>query len=234
MQIHPHPSPNHTARRDQIQPHLIVLHFTAMATCDDALARLCAPEHEVSAHYLISGKGDVFQMVNEDRRAWHAGAGTWGGQGDVNSRSLGVELDNNGTTPFAAAQMDALERLLQGIMSRWGIPPEGVIGHSDMAPLRKADPGRRFDWRRLALGGLAVWHDPLAATVSPNPQAFLDAAQAFGYNPENGLDPVLDAFRQRFRPQAFGPLDTADMTAITDLATRFPARLAIDPAPRVS
>ncbi|HHL21754.1 MAG TPA: N-acetylmuramoyl-L-alanine amidase, partial [Aliiroseovarius sp.] len=157
MHIHAHPSPNHTARRDGLQPRLIVLHFTAMATCDDALARLCAPEHEVSAHYLISNKGDVFQMVEEHRRAWHAGAGAWGGVQDINSRSLGIELDNTGATPFAAAQMDALEQLMRGIMQRWAIPAAGVIGHSDMAPLRKADPGRRFDWRRLALGGLSVW-----------------------------------------------------------------------------
>jgi N-acetylmuramoyl-L-alanine amidase len=128
-----------------------------MATAEAACARLCDPAAEVSAHYLIAGDGALWALVPEDRRAWHAGAGEWGGAGDVNSRSIGIELANRGDHPFAAAQMRALERLLPAIMTRWAIPPQGVIAHSDMAPGRKSDPGPRFDWQRLARAGLAVW-----------------------------------------------------------------------------
>ncbi|MCI2400513.1 N-acetylmuramoyl-L-alanine amidase [Aliiroseovarius subalbicans] len=220
MQVIQHPSPNCGPRRDGLVPELIVLHFTAMADTPAALERLCAPEHEVSAHYLISREGTVFQMVDEALRAWHAGAGSWAGRGDVNSRSVGVELDNCGGTPFSAAQMDALEDLMRGIMARWHIGPEAVIGHSDMAPTRKSDPGRRFDWRRLARHGLAIWPEDGAAT--PDVGLFLRAATRFGYNAEFGFAAVLDAFRQRFRPHAQGPLDAADMGMIQDLAARFP------------
>ncbi len=230
MQPIPYPSPNHGERRDGLRPELIVLHYTAMADAPAALERLCAPEFEVSAHYLIARDGTLYQLVAEDRRAWHAGGGTWRGAEDVNSRSIGIELDNPGDTPFSQPLMATLEALLPGILHRWQIAPEGVIGHSDMAPMRKSDPGRRFDWARLARQGLAVW--PLAgeaarAGVAPDAPAFLRAASRFGYDASLGLEPILDAFRQRFRPWDRGPLCAADMDAMLDLATRFP----IDPAP---
>ena len=136
-----HPSPNHGPRRDGLRPALVVLHFTEMTSADAALARLCDPAAEVSAHYLIGRDGRVWQMVDEQQRAWHAGAGDWQGRGDVNSRSIGIELDNDGHSPFAAPLMDALETLLAGVLARWAIPPGGVIAHSDMAPARKVDPG---------------------------------------------------------------------------------------------
>lgn len=132
-----------------------MIHYTAMDSAEAALARLCDPETEVSAHYLIGADGRVWQMVDEERRAWHAGAGEWQGRGDVNSRSIGIELDNRGTHPFAEPQIAVLERLLAGIMARWDIGPDGVIGHSDSAPGRKSDPGPRFDWARLERQGLA-------------------------------------------------------------------------------
>lgn len=214
-----HPSPNHGPRRDGLRPELIVLHFTGMASAEAALTRLCAPEHEVSAHYLIGRDGRLFALVDEAARAWHAGHGAWGGRGDVNSRSIGVELDNRGDHPFAAAQIDRLEALLPGIMARWQIAPEGVIAHSDLAPTRKADPGPRFDWRRLARRGLSVWPEAGDAPVSE--ARFLDAAEHFGYPVEAGTEAVLAAFRLRFRPGASGPLAPADMGTITDLAARF-------------
>jgi len=151
-----HPSPNFGPRRDALTPTLIVVHYTAMANAPAALERLCDPQTEVSAHYLIGGDGTLWQMVEESQRAWHAGAGEWQGQSDINSRSIGVELDNRGDHPFGEPQMRALEDLLPGIMARWGITAAGVIGHSDMAPGRKFDPGPRFDWARLARQGLAV------------------------------------------------------------------------------
>src|SRR5690606_35918468 len=114
-----------------------------MASAEAALARLCDPVAEVSAHYLIGRDGRIWQLVEEEARAWHAGTGEWRGRGDVNSRSIGIELDNDGRSPFAAPLMDALEALLPGILARWSIPTHGVIAHSDFAPARKIDPGPR-------------------------------------------------------------------------------------------
>lgn len=221
MQHVAYPSPNFSARRLDATPDLIVLHYTAMDSADAALARLCDPAHEVSAHYLIGAEGVTYQMVVEDQRAWHAGAGVWGLCTDINSRSIGIELDNNGCVPFAAAQMDALEELLGGVMARWAIPPERVIAHSDMAPARKSDPGRRFDWRRLAQSGLSVWPNS-APGVDPDPAVFRQSAACFGYSAITEDDVLLDVFRQRFRPWADGPLDVTDMGLIADLALRFP------------
>jgi N-acetylmuramoyl-L-alanine amidase len=182
-----------------------------MATAEAALERLCDPAAEVSCHWLIGEEGRVFALVPEEMRAWHAGAGTWRGTGDVNSRSIGIELQNDGRSPFPEVQMAALERLLADVIARWGIAPSGVIAHSDMAPDRKADPGPRFDWRRLARAGLSVWPD--AAT----PGDFAADARAFGY-PEVAHDLLLAALRLRFRPWASGPLDDADRALAAGLA----------------
>lgn len=209
-------SPNRGPRRLGALPDLVVIHYTAMASCAEAEARLCDAAAEVSAHYLISERGEVLALVPEELRAWHAGAGAWGGCSDVNSRSIGIELANRGQEPFAEAQMAALERLLADILHRWQIPPERVIGHSDMAPARKSDPGLRFDWRRLALAGLAVW--PGEGT---EPGDFAADARAFGYA-DLAPDLLLTAFRQRFRPWARGPQDAQDAGLIADLAARFP------------
>jgi len=217
-----HPSPNFGDRRDGLRPELVVLHYTAMPDVEAALDRLCATEHEVSAHYLIARDGRLYRLVDEDKRAWHAGAGDWGGRGDVNSRSIGIELDNCGNSPYAEPQISQLELLLSDILGRWCIPPEGVIAHSDFAPTRKTDPGPRFDWRRLALQGLAVWPEAGAPGPDPDEAAFLAAARAFGYPAAEGLAPLLAAIRARFRPWARGPLDETDMAAITDLAARYP------------
>jgi N-acetylmuramoyl-L-alanine amidase len=209
-----------------VTPSLIVLHYTAIS-CAEARARLCDPVAEVSAHYLISETGDIEALVPETARAWHAGAGEWAGLSDINSHSIGIELANTGAQPFANPQMTALETLLPQIMARWSIPPHRVIGHSDMAPSRKSDPGARFDWRRLALQGLSVWPLPWAGRMAAQdsapfdlPASFTAAARAFGY-PDTPLDTLLTAFRLRFRPWADGPLDQTDLTIAADLARRF-------------
>ena len=206
-----------------------MIHYTAMVSASAAAQTLCNSQTEVSAHYLVAEDGEVMSLVPEALRAWHAGAGAWGAVRDVNSRSIGIELANTGGTPFAAAQMDALSDLLAGIRSRWEIRPERVIGHSDMAPGRKIDPGARFDWRRLALEGLSVWPSSSAdahfSQKSPQGAAdarFMAAMRAFGYTAAGDLAVLLDSFRLRFRPGAAGPLDAADLALITDLARRFP------------
>jgi N-acetylmuramoyl-L-alanine amidase len=211
LEIVARPSPNCGERRDGLRPSLVVLHYTAMTSAEAALARLCDPVSEVSCHWLIGEAGQVFALVPEELRAWHAGAGSWGGAGDVNSRSIGIELQNDGRSPFPEPQMAALEALLPGVMGRWGIAPRGVIAHSDMAPDRKADPGPRFDWRRLARAGLSVWPE-----LAP-PGAFAADLAAFGY-PEASDDLLLAALRLRFRPWAAGPMEDADRALAAGLA----------------
>lgn len=213
----PAPSPNHGARRQGARPDMIVLHYTAMESCTAALARLCDPAAQVSAHYLLSERGRTWQLVPEERRAWHAGAGRWGAVADVNSRSIGIELANTGTAPFPAPQMTALEDLMRGIMTRWRIAPQRVIAHSDMAPGRKSDPGPKFDWRRLALEGLSVWPENTAAKGD-----FLRHARTFGYTSDAADGAILAAFRLHFRPWARGPVDDTDTALAADLARRFP------------
>lgn len=202
---------------------MIVLHYTAMTTAEAALDRLCDARAEVSAHYLIGEAGQLWHLVDEDMRAWHAGAGQWGAVTDVNSHSIGIELANTGAHPFPAPQMAALGDLMAGLMQRWRIAPDRVIGHSDMAPARKHDPGPRFDWRGLARLGLSVW--PRAgAPETASMDAFLRDSATFGYRLHEDVTPddILRAFRARFRPGTSGPLVSGDCAMIGDLATRFP------------
>jgi len=175
-----------------------------MGAAQDALDRLCDPTSEVSAHYLIDRDGTCFQMVAEDMRAWHAGAGAWAGMTDINSRSIGVELVNTGAEPFPWPQMQALERLLAGVMDRWQIAPVDVIGHSDMAPERKSDPGPRFDWRGLARSGLVAWPEGF-----DNLAEFDSSLTRIGY-PRAAAVHRLAAFRARFWPQGRGAMSECD------------------------
>ena len=198
---------------------MVVIHYTAMTSAKAAVSTLCNPENEVSAHYVIAEDGEVISLVPEAMRAWHAGAGRWGAATDVNSRSIGIELANDGFSPFAAAQMDALTDLLHGIRMRWAIRPERVIGHSDMAPGRKIDPGPRFDWRRLAREGLSVWPD---GQDEADIASFAPLMRAFGYTATEDAALLLHVFRLRFRPWATGPLDAVDVGLIRNLARRFP------------
>ncbi len=197
-------------------PSLIVLHYTAMASCAAARTRLCAPEHEVSAHWLISQTGEAEQLVDEAMRAWHAGAGSWCGQDDINSHSIGIELANTGAQPFAEPQMAALEHLLREIMARWSIDRTAVIGHSDMAPERKSDPGARFDWCRLARAGLSVWPDDPGDPSRP----LADSLARIGY-PAVAQVAMLTAFRLRFCPWVTGEETAQDRTLAAAAAMAF-------------
>lgn len=187
-----------------------------MTSAEAARDWLCTPDAQVSAHYVIGPDGTVWHLVDEAHRAWHAGAGAWGAVTDVNSRSIGIEIANSGATPFAARQMDALEEVLTRILARHDIPPERVIGHSDMAPGRKIDPGARFDWQRLARRGLSIWPD------AQGDGDFCDNARRFGYTAEVDTATVLHSFRLRFRPGFDGPLDATDRALMSDLARRWP------------
>ncbi len=159
------PSPNFDARR--APPDMIVLHYTGMTSGEAALARLTDPAAKVSAHYLVEEDGRIFALVPEARRAWHAGVSFWRGERDINAASVGVEIVNPGHDfgyrAFPDLQIDAVIALLADIRSRWTIPDERILGHSDVAPARKTDPGELFPWRRLALEGHGLWTEPPAA-----------------------------------------------------------------------
>lgn len=221
-----HPSPNFGDRRHGRGPDMVVLHHTAMTTCGEAIARLCDPATEVSAHYVITEDGAILRLVAEKMRAWHAGGGAWGVVSDINSHSIGIEICNAGPLdqhpPYPEVQMAALEALLPGILARHGIAPARVIAHSDMAPERKWDPGAKFDWRRLAMGGLSIWPGAGGDTQAD----FFESAARIGYRlPAVSDDPkgnVLGAFRLRFRPGATGAVNGLDRALADDLARRYP------------
>ena len=182
------PSPNFDARR----PNLVVVHHTSNDSVDRALVTLTSPERKVSAHYLIGRDGAIVQLVEENQRAWHAGLSWWGGMTDVNSVSIGIELDNNGDEPFADVQIDALLGLLATLQQRYAIPRANFVGHADVAPGRKADPSVWFPWQSLAAQGFGLWCD---APWPPAPAGFdlSLALTALGYSP---LTP--DASRRAF------------------------------------
>lgn len=189
------PSPNAGERR----PNYVILHHTTNDTAEQALATLTSRMAQVSAHYLIARDGRIFYLVDELKRAWHAGDSYWGGNRDLNSSSIGIELDNNGSEPFPDAQIDALIALLGDLALRWNIPAANVLGHGDVAPGRKVDPSGLFPWRRLADAGFGLWCDPpyppAAATTD---DALLLAA--LGYDVSQ-LPASIAAFKRRWAPQ---------------------------------
>lgn len=213
------PSPNFGPRKGGATPDLVLIHYTGMETAQAAIARLCDPVHEVSAHYVIAEDGTTSQLVPEDMRAWHAGAGRWGTCQDINSASIGIELANpgplKGFPPFPEPQMQALETLLAAIRTRW--PIRAVLGHSDTAPGRKADPGPKFDWSRIDGGPIAPGHPstPLAAMLT-----------TLGYDPDADPDHRLAAFRLRFSPcHRAGPECATDRALAAGVIDRLgPAR----------
>ena len=215
-----HPSPNFGPRKNGLKPGIVVIHYTAMQNAEAALERLCDPKAEVSAHYLITRAGQTIKLVEEDFRAWHAGHGEWHGLQDINSRSIGIELDNTGRRPFPEPQMASLEILLSGIMARHAIRPADVIGHSDMAPGRKHDPGPLFDWARLAAKGLAAPAGDAPGPRKPSIEDFRKAARSAGYTADADDYTLLTAVRLRFRQGATGPLEPEDFTPLGSDAMR--------------
>jgi N-acetylmuramoyl-L-alanine amidase len=231
------PSPNFGLRRDGARVEVLVLHYTGMASCEDALRRLTDAASEVSAHYVLDEDGTLYRLVDEALRAWHAGASSWRGETDVNSRSIGIELVNPGHEfgyrEFPRVQMDALIALATDIVARHRIEPFNVVGHSDVAPMRKKDPGEKFDWRALSQAGLGIWprRPPSLPDTGPygDEQVMLTEAQTLLKKIGYGIEltgradeltaAVLTAFQRRFRPRRVdGKLDSATFALIEAVA----------------
>jgi N-acetylmuramoyl-L-alanine amidase len=210
------PSPNFDER--SLPVTMLVLHYTGMQDGPSAIARLTDPEAKVSSHYLVAEDGQVLALVDEGKRAWHAGNSSWRGIADINSASVGIELVNPGHEwgyrPFPEAQMDALIPLVADIVERHGIDPANVVGHSDVAPQRKIDPGELFDWERLAKVRLALAR-PRRNLADPHwtPGGFLLALERFGYDVSDGPAAVR-AFQRRFRPGTIDGIADGECRAI--------------------
>ncbi len=197
------PSPNFGERTLPVS--ILVLHYTGMQTGASAIDWLANPQSKVSAHYVVDEDGQLVYMVREEQRAQHAGLSHWRGITDVNSASIGIEIVNPGHEfgyrPFPEEQMDTVTRLVAEIVRTYSIEPRNVVGHSDIAPARKEDPGELFDWERLAKLGLAVAR-PKGKLVDPEwpDAAFLLALERYGYSIADGRAAVV-AFQRRFRPE---------------------------------
>ena len=211
------PSPNFDERALPIT--MVVLHYTEMKPVETALERMCDPDAKVSAHYCITEEGEVIELVPEEKRAWHAGASFWRGHRDVNSASIGIELDHpghaNGYREFAEAQFEALVPLLAAIVQDHDIPRANVIGHSDVAPARKIDPGELFPWDRLAEYKLCLPRPEKLERGDPfdNDASFYLALERFGYDITDGRK-VVEAFQRRWRPERIDGLIDGEIRAI--------------------
>ncbi len=196
---------------DERRPVVIVLHYTEQESVAQSLDTLRSRNSggRVSSHYLVGKDGTIYQLVKDGQRAWHAGAGKWGAITDVNNASIGIEIDNNGKTPYPDAQIDSLIVLLRDLTTRLRIPPTQIIGHSDLAPTRKIDPGPLFPWKRLHEAGFGLWPAADAGEPPPGFDPWL-ALQAIGYAVDNRGDTVR-AFHHRFRGTEGAELDAEDL-----------------------
>ena len=240
-----HPAHNQEPRRGNVRPSLLVLHYTGMSSAEKAIDWLARPESGVSCHYVIDEKGGITQLVSEGRRAWHAGVSFWRGERDVNSHSIGIEIQNpghqHGYPDFPPAQMEAVIALSKDIVERHGMVAENVVAHSDVAPGRKIDPGEKFNWSLMAKEGLGLWVRP--APIRTDDRGFGGGAcnerivqaqcglASFGYDIDAtgvldaATEKVLKAFQSHFRPRRVdGRLDRSTEVTLERLLEVFQRR----------
>jgi N-acetylmuramoyl-L-alanine amidase len=249
LDISERPSPNHDSRSDVAEAlgagvpriDMLVLHYTGMQSGEAALDRLCDADAKVSSHYVVEEDGRIWRLVPEERRAWHAGVSYWLGESGLNTVSIGIEIVNPGHEwgyrPFPATQMRAVEALCRDILGRHRIPAHRIVGHSDIAPTRKTDPGELFDWRRLAHAGIGLWPEPASELarrrgrgigIVERAAALSDLAR-IGYQVEPGnVTPAIIAFQRRFRPERWdGRLDGETTGRLSEIRQAVEAALAV-------
>jgi N-acetylmuramoyl-L-alanine amidase len=245
MKIRKLKSPNCNERKNSIKPEFLIMHYTATATGKEAeedyfMNPAPAKNSPVSAHYMVDVDGTITSYVDEDRRAWHAGVSFWDGIEDLNSYSIGIEIVNPGHdygyVPFPEKQMKAVVSLCKDIVVRHNISPDKVLGHSDIAPERKIDPGELFDWKGLASQGVGLWPEPLkedfdkAADIAADEKLLKKKLVSYGYNPKVELKVLVREFQRHFQPEIFNSpekVGRADM----DTAARLNCLLRLKSAP---
>ncbi len=228
MNIISTPSLNFDDRADGQSPSMIILHYTGTRTADEARNIFCdanstAAYGRVSPHYMIGEQAEIYQFVGEQKRAWHAGRASWGGITDINSASIGIEIWNTGhefdCEDFIPAQIDAVIELIEGICMRWDISQKNILGHSDVAPGRKLDPGEKFPWGRLAEAGIGVMPNT-GATEAIAKDQFFQSLKDYGYTYTDDEITLLNEFRRHFMPHLLGVdgVSDADCTALFDIS----------------
>jgi N-acetylmuramoyl-L-alanine amidase len=236
LRIREAPSPNQTDRPQGAAIDMLVLHYTGMTSARDAIDRLRDPQARVSSHYVVEEDGSVWRLVDEQRQAFHAGISHWRGRSGLNAHSVGIEIANpghsHGYPDFPLLQLSVVCDLCLEILSRHAIPPRNIVGHSDIAPDRKDDPGEKFDWRGLALNGVGMWpdgvadlgtHDPVRDAAGLHDVRAALAAIGYKVTPEGALDPALSmtlcAFQRHWRPEAVnGQADSGTVARLLAVA----------------
>jgi N-acetylmuramoyl-L-alanine amidase len=247
-----HPSPNIGPRNNNLRPTILIMHYTGMASAAKAIDWLARPESHVSCHYVIDEDGRVTQMVAESMRAWHAGVSYWQGETDINSASIGIEIQNpgheDGYHPFSRTQMRGVRDLARDIITRNSIAPQRVLAHSDIAPARKIDPGEKFDWRWLAKAGIGHWVQPVphhcqdpGFDIGPHTaetQLVQSLLAEYGYDTagrpsfDKALQINIKAFQRHFRPERVdGRVDQSTLATLQNLIAALPKRAAPTKAP---
>ena len=182
------------------KPNFVVIHHTAQNSCDQTLKTFTLPRTQVSAHYVLCKDGTIHHMLNDYLRAWHGGIARWGNNTDINSSSIGIEIDNNGFEPFSEAQIVSLLQLLQNLKKAYAVPPANFIGHSDIAPARKVDPNVHFPWKRLADAGYGLWWSDTTGVAVPEGFHSLQALRIIGYDTKDSTA-AIQAFKRKFLQQ---------------------------------
>lgn len=209
-----------TTNFDLRKPNFVIIHHTAQNSCDQTLRTFTLTRTKVSAHYVICKDGVVHHMLNDFLRAWQAGASRWGNFSDINSSSIGIEIDNNGYEPFSVPQITSLLKLLDTLKRKFSIPAPNFIGHSDVAPGRKVDPNKYFPWQMLAQKGFGLWYDTTGVTVPPYFNS-LHALRIIGYNIKDSAA-AIQSFKLHFIQHDITPaLSKEDKKVLFDLAKKY-------------
>ncbi len=205
-----------TTNFDLRKPNFVVIHHTAQNACDQTLKTFTLERTKVSAHYVICKDGTIHHMLNDYMRAWHGGVGSWGNNTDLNSSSIGIEIDNNGFEPFEPAQISSLLQLLAQLKNKYQIPVDHFIGHSDIAPKRKVDPNIHFPWKTLSEQGYGIWFEPDTTQNLPAGLSIAHALSLVGYETKDSVAAIL-AFKRHFRQDSARVMSAADSSVLAQL-----------------
>lgn len=208
-----------TTNFDLRKPNMVIIHHTAQNACDQTLRTFTLERTKVSAHYVICKDGTIHHMLNDYMRAWHGGVANWGNTTDINSGSIGIEIDNNGTEPFEPVQMNSLALLLEKLKKTYSIPTENFIGHGDIAPKRKVDPNIYFPWKEMAQKGFGIWFEPDTTKILPEAISIPIALAVVGYDVSDTIA-AMSAFKRHFRQDSTQQFTTDDKSVLFQLVQR--------------